>query len=293
MVIISSKAGQLANQLFLFAHFIANAIEYKYKLINPPFDGYCYYFESTSNNKFLNYPIKAKFFRNPKINKIIFKFADLLIRILTKIKFNNLFYEVVDISKSHDLKGMNFDMNDRYFVELVKSKKIIIAKGWLFRDNVNFNKYSPLIREIFMPKAQYYQNVLRLIDSLRKESDLLIGVHIRRGDYKGFENGKYYFQLSTYQDKMVQLQKIFFDKKISFLICSNEKINLDEFKDFKAHLGTTHFIEDMYSLSKCDYIIGPPSTYSMWASFYGQTPLFKITEKDATIVLDNFKVVCL
>ena len=33
-------------------------------------------------------------------------------------------------------------------------------------------------------------------------------------------------------------------------------------------------IGDLYSLAACDYIIGPPSTYTQWASFYGQVPRF-------------------
>ncbi|HAX17707.1 MAG TPA: hypothetical protein DCY00_03825 [Actinobacteria bacterium] len=50
-----------------------------------------------------------------------------------------------------------------------------------------------------------------------------------------------------------------------------------------------HFIEDLYSLALCDYIFGPPSTFSMWASFYGEVPLRFITNPDTDLSLDKFK----
>jgi len=38
-------------------------------------------------------------------------------------------------------------------------------------------------------------------------------------------------------------------------------------------------VEDLYALAECDYIIGPPSTYTLWASFYGDTPLWFMEHK--------------
>jgi hypothetical protein len=58
-------------------------------------------------------------------------------------------------------------------------------------------------------------------------------------------------------------------KSCAFFICSNEAIDPDSFKDFLALSGQRHFIVDLYSLAACDVIIGPPSTFSQWAAFYG------------------------
>lgn len=45
----------------------------------------------------------------------------------------------------------------------------------------------------------------------------------------------------------------------------------------------------MYLLARCDYIIDPPSTYTMWASFYGNVPLYMITDPTQSILLDSFQ----
>jgi len=50
MIIISSKFGQLANRLFLFAHFVGFAIERNLTIINPAFEEYAQFFEPTCND---------------------------------------------------------------------------------------------------------------------------------------------------------------------------------------------------------------------------------------------------
>lgn len=50
-------------------------------------------------------------------------------------------------------------------------------------------------------------------------------------------------------------------------------------------------IEDLYALSKCDYIFGPPSTFSMWASFYGEVPLKFFETTNEKFSLNDFSVI--
>jgi hypothetical protein len=70
-------------------------------------------------------------------------------------------------------------------------------------------------------------------------------------------------------------------KRVGFLICSNAKLRGSDFARFNHTFGSDHLIEDMYSFAKCDLILGPPSTYTMWAAFYGNVPLYMIEDIDA------------
>ena len=74
MVIIDYKTGQLANRIFKFSYFIANAIEYDYKIVNPCFDEYCYLFDATQTNKFGKKNISIRYSNIKFINKIIRRF---------------------------------------------------------------------------------------------------------------------------------------------------------------------------------------------------------------------------
>ena len=50
-------------------------------------------------------------------------------------------------------------------------------------------------------------------------------------------------------------------------------------------------ITDLYGLSSCDYIMGPPSSYSQWASFVGNVPIQFLLSDDADVLLGQFSQV--
>ena len=50
------------------------------------------------------------------------------------------------------------------------------------------------------------------------------------------------------------------------------------------------FINDLYAFSKCDYIIGVVSTFTLWASFFGNVPLCSINKIDQEININSFKI---
>lgn len=82
-------------------------------------------------------------------------------------------------------------------------------------------------------------------------------------------------------------------KNCAFLVCSNETIDAANYPaELKIHTGERHFITDLYCLAACDGIIGPPSTFSIWASFYGKIPLAQIFKKDDVVKLDEYVNLC-
>lgn len=280
MVIMGSKSGQLANRLFTFSHFIANALEYKYKLVNPAFNEYRMYFNSTRLNDFGNNqisvtnPMLIPFFRGCKFP-------------LTKFFKRSLIHSVYVADDNE------FDLNDVSYQNLVHNKKLIIMYGWLFRDPINIQKHAKLIRHLFEPAEQYRKSIQHCLSSSKKKGTIIIGVHIRRGDYKLWQSGKYYYNDNVYIHMMRQLEKLFNEpqKEVCFLIVSNEYINNDLLTSVNATKGPGTEIGDLYALSKCDFIIGPPSTYTMWASFHGKVPLSHIMSADDVLNIEHFKYV--
>lgn len=241
IVLLEEQQCRLANRLYTFAFFLANSIEYKYELVNLAFDDYCSYFEGT----------KVK---NKKITKEFIR------------ENSSEFFNATAMYRN------GVDMNSDAFVQRAKTSNVLIGNGWGLKDSRNFEKHASRIRETFTPVPQHQSNVTRLIGSARKTSDTLIGVHIRRADYRTWHGGRYYRDDAFYMNKMREERASLPGKKVAFLICSDEKINLDNFSGLDTYLGTGHFVEDLYSLAGCDRIIGPISTYSMWAAFYGQIP---------------------
>ena len=52
-------------------------------------------------------------------------------------------------------------------------------------------------------------------------------------------------------------------------------------------LGPGSVVGDLYALARCDYIMGPPSTYTQWASFYGNHPMLSLDSGDQRIERTN------
>ena len=89
---------------------------------------------------------------------------------------------------------------------------------------------------------------------------------------------------------MKEVASLFSQSEVAFLVCSDAKHDAQKFSRFKVFFGNNHLLEDMYSLAKCDFIIGAISTYSTWASFYGNVPLYRIYNPENAVSLDKFKV---
>ena len=78
------------------------------------------------------------------------------------------------------------------------------------------------------------------------------------------------------------------------VICSDDKETLqkieDKHQDYLFPKGT--IAQDMYALSKCDYIIGPKATtMSTWASFFGEALLLQIDKSIDPFELTDFQSV--
>lgn len=283
MIIIYKRPGRLANSNWLYAHFIAYAIEHDISVCFPALTDYGSYFKFSEYNLLYRFPKQNTVISSNYLRTILLRLIPYLIRLSIKFKLN--FTEYIF------LKFVNeFDLEDaQNFSSL--NKKIVFVEGWLFRSKTSVIKHREKIIDFFEPKEKYQTHINTLINKCRSECTILVGVHIRREDYKTAFDGKYYYEMSDYKRKMQEIKEVFKDKEVGFLICSNEKINIDEFSGSKIFLGNDHIIEDMYSLAKCDYIIGPPSTYSMWASYYGNVPLCQIKEITQPIKINEFEII--
>ncbi|GAB3811504.1 hypothetical protein GCM10028895_01700 [Pontibacter rugosus] len=149
-------------------------------------------------------------------------------------------------------------MNDSDFVAAAKNK-VVFVDGWLYRDYKDFEKHAASIRKIFTPLPKYTEQVEEVINRCMQLGDTIIGVHIRRGDYKTYNNGKWFYEDDVYYKKMNALKQQLEaeGKKCVFLICSNEKINKNNYPGLPIVTEDRHFIVDLYALSRCHYLIGP------------------------------------
>lgn len=284
MIIISSKFGQLANRLFLFAHFIAFAIEHNLTIINPAFEEYAQFFEPTCNDLLCRYPIaQSRLPIHQQMRKAAYDFFRALSFGVNKAKILNPIFGVIRLPENQE-----YDLSSPEFLDLVTRKKVVLVKGWMFRDNSNFVKHADKIRDYFTPIEVHRSPVNSLICTARQSCQILIGIHIRQGDYADFMGGKYFYTVSQYIHLMEKVEALFPNQQVAFLICSNVQQKPEDFSSFNVTFATHHLVEDLYSLAQCDYLMGTVSTYTMWASFYGKVPLYMIQDLDQSPSIADF-----
>jgi hypothetical protein len=286
MIVIADKYGQLGNRLFVFAHFIGWGIEHGVKIANPSFDEYAQYFEGTVADPWCRYPSRPIFCLNvARSRHRNYNLVRLASRIGKRLKISTPWIGRLDIDWAE-----SYELGEEEHIRTLRSRKFTLVRGWQYRDEANLHKHVHAIRIYFTPRPSHVRRIDELLAKVRAACDVVVGVHIRRGDYSNFMDGRYYYEPAVYREMMSKVRRLLRDKEVGFLICSNEPVDPKFYSSFNVHLGPNHLIEDMYSFARCDYLIGPPSTYTMWASYYGGVPLLQIADPSIDPTLANFAV---
>lgn len=181
-----------------------------------------------------------------------------------------------------------FDISQKDIVRQLK-KPFCFIRNYFYHDVKGLKKYRNEIAPLFVLSDEYAEKIKSFSKGMRKDVEIVIGVHIRRGDYKTWRGGQYYFEDDVYTRFIAQAKNLFSGKRVRFLICSNESVDVSVGGDADCIMGPGSEIEDLYALAECDYLIGPPSSYSRWASFLSYSPLFAIEDPDHVLCLEDFK----
>jgi len=177
-------------------------------------------------------------------------------------------------------------------IERLQKARFVFLKGWGFRDYDAFLAYRAEIKNLFAFRPAIMQKVKKRLPAL-KENVLRLGVHIRRGDYKTWMDGHYYYSDEDFIRIIQSFYALFPENSIEILIVGNEK-KLPQEKFINALPGPIYFLsgnrsEDLYALSTCNYLIGPPSTFSLMAAFYNDSNLYWILDKNYPLSKESFR----
>lgn len=286
MLVIARKDGQLGNKLAHFAHFIALSCETGVPVMNPCFGEYAEYFESTSNDLWCRYPVCSqqsppKGWKRKFLPKATYRIAKLIHQIQSISRLVGWTPRIINVVYPQGSELLSFASPE--VLQQVSRTSIWVGLGWQVSSGQLRTKYIEVIRRHFQPKPIHQQQIERKTSELRSAGNVVIGVHIRQGDYSWFEGGKYYYQLADYRRWMQLIVDQMPNQRVVFLVCGNGSISAKDFDGLPVKMGPGHMVEDMYCLARTDLIIGPPSTFSGWAAFYGDVPLIYLESVDQTI----------
>lgn len=177
-------------------------------------------------------------------------------------------------------------------VPLSKPLGVLFGPKWreIRYDDAYVAKHREKLTWLFAPPTEVQEVVKR--DVGQSGDVVTVGIHIRRGDYASYRPELMFDDdvFARYMSKMEGLLRAE-GKEVRFLICSDQKVDLASFAGhnvFKMSKGG--ILYDLYGMAACRYVMGVPSTFSKWASFWGRVPLLQFEKPDQEFTLDDFRV---
>lgn len=187
------------------------------------------------------------------------------------------------------------DPNGDYSREesLMLNRRYVVAQGWYARWYDLFLKYKPDILALFAFDEKVRRAPNRLLQGLPADN-LRIGLHIRRGDYRTWYDGRYCYSDEQYITIVHRyLATLPAGTRVQLFVCGNDP-DLDQ-DAFRRAFPQSMVIfpqgnpgEDLYLLSQCHRLIGAPSTFTLVASMYHDVPLYWIEDPDKSPADNDF-----
>ena len=285
-VLVARPEGQLGNRVFQAAAFQAAAWEMGFSLLNPALGAYAEFFPALAED----------FFCRPEQELPMARWRLLFCRTLDALTSRPLYpvwaaggCAVLDIAASHDGSEEDYDLCGEEFQRILSQHRLVVAKGWKFRAHEALKSKREDVVRLFTPHSGIRAEVERHIAQAKSGCDILVGLHVRRGDYANWLGGKFFYGLDAYAAWLKAANELWPGKKVGFLICSNERVDdLLRLPGLGVSAGPGAPITDLYALAACDFLIGPPSTFTLWASYYGGAPLHMLMEKDQQLQIAGF-----
>ena len=165
--------------------------------------------------------------------------------------------------------------------------------GWNFRCHHLTAKYrqelSASYRLTIGSLSTPEQHRLAELAALQTVHTRLVGIHVRRGDYLDWMGGRYFYDDAVYQRIIQEIRDCFAAEGMQCIVavCTNDTISSDLGQDYSTG-GSWVF--DQLLLQSCDLIVGPPSTFSLWASYVSSTPYIHIENATQSFNLSSAQI---
>jgi hypothetical protein len=172
----------------------------------------------------------------------------------------------------------------------VRRHRLLFVQDWNFRAPDWCERHRDTIRPYFRPFERHLAAARALVEPARAGGRFVVGVHVRRTDYARFKGGRWFYSLEQYRGFLERARRVFGDRDVAFLVCSDEALPREPFAGLEAHFGGRDGLEDLYALAGCDALLGPPSTYGRWASWWGGVPRYTIFDSERPFDAASFVV---
>jgi hypothetical protein len=303
IIVLQHNEGQLANQLWLFSHLLAYALEKNYDIDIWCFYQYSKFFDTSfPKNKFIKFIFYKTFPTFVFKNKNLFRLFRKIYRIIYKIVVVfpiKIFYKKNIIDSSQKQYILDYDFKKDEMIKKFENDpnfNLIFTLDWNFFEYSYLEKHREKIKGIFKPRKDLEFQIKNYIQEIRKNFDYIIGLHLRfkePGD-GNFDDPEFFWYVENKDLEYISnlIKEIIKEKnldinKTAILVASNaKKLEIEKFKGLNVFYEKRNMVVDLFLLSECDIILGCKSSFSSFASYVGNIPIIFLY-KDKNKILER------
>jgi hypothetical protein len=284
MIVVGQARGGFGNRLTLYAHVLAHAIDCGEPVLHADFTDYSRHLEHVEQG--LYFDPRNNSWRRPA-SPAVHKYCKGTIRRLARSDWLETQRRgpIEVITAETPATWVNLDcLAER------RRSRVVILNGYYFRAHGALRRHEQRVQSVLQIRKAHRDAALKVLGGARSNWDVVVGVHIRHGDYQTWQGGKYFFSLDEYVAMMHEFRERRSSERVGFVVCSNSEWTPGDFPELDVVIGPGHLASDLEALAQCDLIIGPPSSFSRWASFSGSTPLCAVERGTVDLSENGFSL---
>jgi hypothetical protein len=246
--------GRLGNRLKLLTHLSAAAVEYGFQIANPAFWKYRQDFQAWKNNSLNFFPGNSSWPVPARLERLSRGIAWRTAR-----AFEGISWLQREIGWLRCRDEENVDLSSQGFRNLLETgPRNLLMWGYNFHAEPLVRKHRGRLLELFRPRVQP-----------SAPSAWTAALHIRRSDYRQWAGGQYHFSWESYRDWARQIFALWANESPRVLVFSDEPVPELISKEPGVEVCQGSPAEDLFRMVGSKIILGPPSSFSDWAAWYG------------------------
>jgi hypothetical protein len=300
LVIYTHGAGRLGNQVMRFLHWIAwvRANDGAAEVLNLAFWQTARFFSVWNEHRGCVFPVQGG--RADRLARLlslapepVLRFCDnrwLIQRRVHRLGYSRPGAQAIQLD---DAAGEQVDLEGPGFFERVRAHPLTTCAGWRYSCWDYVAQQQDELRALFGPAMPWRKRCAEFIANLRTRYDLVVGVQIRQSDYSIWHDGRFLFSTAQYARWIRQLLDLYPGRNIVAVIASEVWQDPRELEGLPcvfapgARNVDGHPFDSYVTLSLCDLIVCPPSTFSATAAFIGAIPLLPVVRADQDLNLQD------
>ena len=299
-IIYTHGGGRLGNQVLRFAHWIAWARAHpgQVEVLDLAFWPYAHLFAVWREHPGCVFPLRAGradrwALRRDAAPDWLREWSEARTRLPRIVQAAGHWWPGWQAVELDIAREESADLDDPEFLARLLRRRVTTCSGWKIASWRLVAEQRRELREFFRPAPEFARRAENFIEPIRAWHDVVIGLFIRQSDYREWQDGRFYFSTAHYAAWVRELVALHPGRRVAVVIASEVRQDPGTFAGLPVYFATGslnasgHWFESWIELSRCDFIVSAPSTFSATAAFLGGIPLWPLASGDQTLAFSQ------